>query len=306
MKNYMSMILWNINTSEIWEQTVNVTVKLWDKEKKFDIKVNIVENLTNHTAQQALDKTPLTIWDDKYQVLNNSAAISNNAGIKGAVFYTTKKFEGNDPTEWNKWETANTPEDGTCYMIIGQDRYKVNIDQFWDLCPIATKFDNKLNFKDWSDASEQVFLSNNQSCMRYLHNKLPDEIKRDCKIWRNNIRQDYTLTSYGRTLSIEPRTIAWDWISNDLWKNLAFINLTNYLRDLWDKRGKKDPDINSDLKIRWIRMNGKNVTIDKNTIWLGNATSDELAKFKRYNNREKWVDNEKWDRKRENKIYRRI
>ena len=244
----------------------------------------------------------------QYLVMGNSWALSDRLWLPWATFYSVENQ--NPPIAvWadGKWETRNAPAnwDYECLMKMGKDIYKVKVDQQWNLCPVATKFDNKLNFKDWSDAREQVLFANNASCMRYLYNKLPNEIKKsDCKILWNSKFQDYTITSYWKTLTIEPMEIAWDWITKDLSRCLAFLNLTNYLRALWDQHGRKDPDVNRDLWVRWIRINGKKVSIDKDSFWLKDATPKELDDFRRDNNREYFYD--KWDRKWKNKNYTKI
>ena len=163
-------------------------------------------------------------------------------------------------------------------------------------------------------------IANNESCRCYLQNKLPNEIKDDCQIgWVNKgerikvgnnyygeLGNNYYLMSHEGVVTIEPMTIAWDWISKDLWKNLAFLNLTNYIRNEWDKRGKPDPDVNRKVdKYRWIRDNNwKRLKINKSAFWLDGASDEELARFKRYNNGEHWEDN--WDKKRKNKDYGRV
>jgi hypothetical protein len=57
------------------------------------------------------------------------------------------------------------------------DIYKVKVDQNGNLCPIATEISSKLNYKDGSDVEVKVLFTNNESCIRYLFNKVPDAVK---------------------------------------------------------------------------------------------------------------------------------
>ena len=268
-------------------------------------------------SQQSLDTKPLTLGTNQYLVMSNSSTIAQNAGLNWATFYFGEGYNGEHPAEWQSWNQAEIPanwQDYICYMKLSNrpsELYKVKVDKDWNLCPVATKTDNKLKSKDWSLLEESVLFKNNPSCINYLKNKLPDEIKEDCKIWWVNSKNDYTLQSYGRTLTIEPMTIAWDWVCKDnennpnyLSKCLAFINLTNYIRSLWDNYGNKNPDINSDLKVKGIKINWKKVHINKDALWLRDATDDEILRFKKYNNHEDWRDN--WDKKGPNRNYKKV
>lgn len=242
-----------------------------------------------------------------YQVMQNSTEIATKAWLTWATFYsaelgTSTAGNGSErlPVSENGWEKEyivklnNNPD----------NFYKVKVDKEWNLCPLAEEINNKLVNKKWEAIKSQVLLSNNESCKKYLANKLPDEIKGNCVIWWDSRLNDYTLISYGRTLTIEPMTIAWDWISKDLSRNLAFLNLTNYIRKFWDQYGNIDPDINKKLKIKWTKVDKEKAYIKKEEFWLKEAQDEEISRFKKYNNHEQWEDN--WDKKKNNTDYRKI
>lgn len=242
-----------------------------------------------------------------YQVMQNSTEIATKAWLTWATFYSA---ELGTSTAGNGNERLSTSENGweKEYIVKLNNNpdnfYKVKVDKEWNLCPLAEEISNKLVNKKWEAIKSQVLLSNNESCKKYLANKLPDEIKSNCVIWWDSRLNDYTLTSYGRTLTIEPMTIAWDWISKDLSRNLAFLNLTNYIRKFWDKYGNIDPDINKKLKIKWTKVDKEKVYIKKEEFWLKEAQDEEISRFKKYNNHEQWEDN--WDKKKNNTDYRKI
>lgn len=304
----------SFNTGVSGKYTIEIIAKLWDAEHWVPVEVEVVDKVDEADVNSSLNTTdPLAIGDNKYQVMENSNAIASNARLNWVIFYTVNMFQGEQPGEWKKWECAKpSPNwDYECYMKLRNgELYKVKVDTDWNLCPLAIQISNKLNFKEGSDAKIQVLLSNIPSCMKYLYNKLPSAIQNpnEITIWWSSTLNDYTLTSYWRTLTIEPMTIAWDWICKNennpyyLSKSLAFLNLTNYIRSEWASNGKIDLDVNSELKIRWARgKDGKKLYIDKSAFWLDNATPEELSRFKRYNNHEQWEDN--WDKKWPNKVY---
>ena len=57
------VLVFTISISIAYAKQIAEIFKSWSTGVEFEdgTKVNIVENLANHTAQQALDKTPLTI-----------------------------------------------------------------------------------------------------------------------------------------------------------------------------------------------------------------------------------------------------
>lgn len=321
----------DIKTDTVGDIVVKIDVKLWDEVKKtLDVKVKVEEekqqewdeqqqNQEWEQNQKPTNTEPIKIGDwetqQQYQVMENSSDIASKSGLNWATFYSTQSY--NSPVEWD-WSEVQ-PQLAQSTNQVGWDReyyvrlssnpddiYKVKVDQNGNLCPIATEISSKLNYKDGSDVEVKVLFTNNESCLRYLFNKVPDAVKWDIESIRWDAEsQDYMLKSFGRELSIEPMTIAWDWkVSSDLSKCLAFINLTNYIRSEWESRGKKDPDVNKKLRIKWIKENWKKVYIDKERFWLTEATSEEIKNYKKYNNGEKWEDD--WDKKKENKIYKKI
>lgn len=257
------------------------------------------------TDQSPLDEKPLEFGGNKYPIMENNSDIASKARLQWAIFYSTTVFKEDWPqlsntTLLNNWEKeyylklSNKPE------IL----YKVKVDDQWNLCPLAIEINSRLVDKNRNSAEMKILFGNNDSCKAYLQNKMPEAIKSECTIWWNNDKQDYTLTSHSRTLTIEPMTIAWDWISEDLWRSLAFLNLTNYVRSLWNKKDK-DPDVNKKLKVKWLKdSNGKKLFIDKQSFGLENALPEELNRFKKYNNGEDWRDN--WDKKWDNKGFKKM
>lgn len=309
----VSFVDWNEVTADgVGTQTWKVKLKAWSKEKTLDVTLKVEE------GEKPIDNTPLVLGGSQYLLMENSKDIASNAGLDGAMFY----FWGlQDPQvevwEDGKWITKEVPtngEDYECYMKLSNrpgELYKVKVDALWNLCPIATQIDLQLSNKNGDFMSTEVLISNNNSCKAYLHNKLPNEIK-GCGISWNDRVKDYTLKSYWRELTIEPMTIAWEWVSKDLWRSLAFLNLTNYIRNIWDKYGNKDPDIKFDNKGLWIRWL-KTPTVPRGkklvngfplNFGLENTNSAELDAFKWYNNHEQWRDN--WDRKKANRIYKKL
>lgn len=263
-----------------------------------------------------VDTTPMQIGDEKFLVVENSEAISKECRFSNAIFYSTTS-SGTTVELWADGMYPKAPLETDWkreyYMQLTNNPdvyFKVKLDSSGNLCPIATMFDKKLKDWDWNILESRILISNNASCMRYLHNRLPDVIKNSwISIWWDWVWNDYTLSSYKRTLTIEPLSIAGDRVSdsqNDaaISKNLAFINLTNYIRYLWENFDKKDPDINTDLEVKWIKIDWKKIRINKDLFGLWDATPDEISRFKKYNNGEWWLDDR--DNKKKNKFYRKV
>lgn len=299
--------------NEVWTHTITLTVKVWNESKPIPITVIVTESEDSEHANQPTSTEPLQLnnndWEQQtYLVMKNSGDLVESTWFTWATFYSISAYTGTAPEEWQQWWTAEYQGnwmDYECYMKLDNSGriYKVKLDSGWYLCPIATEITVKAN---GTKEEKWVFFTGNASCVKYLSNKLPGQIADNCQIAWDRNTNDYILTSYGRSLTIEPLTIAGDWISDDLSRCLAFINLTNYIRTTWSNNHKPDPDINRRVdKIRWIKDNdGNDLFIDKHDFWLDEASETELARYKRYNNWEHWDDN--WDRKRDNKVYRKI
>jgi len=282
-------------------EDINSLLKIFKDMLGIDLRSEIKSNITTQSESISLG------GEQRYLVMKNSSDIATKAWLTWATFYSA---ELGTSTAGNDSERLSVSENGweKEYIVKLNNNpdnfYKVKVDKEWNLCPLAEEISNKLVNKKWEAIKSQVLLSNNESCKKYLANKLPDEIKGNCVIWWDSRLNDYTLTSYGRTLTIEPMTIAWDWISKDLSRNLAFLNLTNYIRNFWDQYGKIDPDINKKLKIKWIKVDKQDFLIRKENLWLEKAQDEEISRFKKYNNHEQWEDN--WDKKKNNTDYRKI
>ena len=282
----------------VWDNTeIKLIVTTNGASEEISVKVKVVEKVqTNPKISESLK-----VGDVEYPIVNPQN-VKNLPQMKWATFYLTTEIASPAPKSWEQWQQSPEIENGerVFYLKFGNwDLFKVKVDNDWNLCPVATKINDK------NPKETVTLIKNNKSCINYLKNKLPSAIANNvCVIWWNDNLQDYTLTSYWRTLTIEPMTIAWNWISKDLWKNLAFLNLTNYVRSLWNKKDK-DPDVNKKLRVKWLKdSNGKKLFIDKQSFGLEGAEDDELKKFKEYNNHEDWGD--KWDKKPENKNYTKV
>lgn len=299
---------------------VEVTVNVSDNVTQSDNNTNRSNNNTDNLDTPPTSTTPLTIKEGDgennektYQVVENSSTIARNANVPWATFYLATDYEPKQPGEGEDRECQPVPEwtnDYSCIMKLWVNLYKVDICK-WYLCPVATKLVKRFN-GEYEEDKWGVLFMNNPSCMKYLENKLPEQIQNNCTIWWSERLSDYTLQSYGRKLTIEPMTIAWDWISrkednpnNYLTNSLAFLNLTNYIRLEWDNHNRPDPDVNRKVdKFKRIKDGKNKLGIDRSQFWLANATEQELAKFKKYNNWEEWEDD--WDKKRKNKVYQKI
>lgn len=298
------------------EQNIELVVKLQDgTEKEITVKVTVVES-ADHSDNPPTSTTPLKMKEGNtektYQVVENSSTIASYANVPWATFYLATDYQPKQPAEGQDRECQSVPEwenDYPCIMKLWDNLYKVDICN-WYLCPVATKLVKKSN-GDYEEDKWWVLFMNNSSCINYLKAKMFN-IQNDYEIWWNSRYNDYYLKSYWRALTIEPMTIAWDWISRKekdnpdyLSKNLAFLNLTNYIRWEWDEHNKPDPDVNRKVdKFKRIKDGKNKLGIDRNRFWLSSATEQELAKFKRYNNWEQWEDD--WDKKRKNKVYQKI
>ena len=307
-----------VKTDQVWTHNWEVKVKVWSKEKTLNITLNVEE------TEQAVDSTPLTLWGKQHLLMWNSADIATKAWLRGAMFYSWN-FEQPQVEVWDdgKWVTKEAPAnwvDYECYMRLTNrpwEIFKVKVDSQWNLCPIATQIDLQLSNKKGDFMSTEVLIENNNSCKAYLKNKLPDEIKY-CDIWWNSGARDYMLKSYWRELTIEPMTMAGEWVCDKsdprhLSRSLAFLNLTNYIRNVWDKYGNKDPNIKFDsdgsLWVKWLKtpsisrwkMRVNWFPIEYGLSWVSN---ESLSNFKKYNNHEDWRDD--WDRKKANKIYKKL
>ena len=278
---------------------------------------------TEKPEEPSIDTTPLTFNGGQHLVMWNSNDIASKAWLDGAIFYSWT-LEEPQVEVWDdgKWQMREVPLDWNDYICLMQlknhpgELYEVKVDKNGNICPIAKQIDLNLSTKSGDYLSTEVLISDNKSCKDYLKNKLPDEIKY-CDIEWTDSNKDYIIKSHWKELTIEPMTIAGEWVCdskdpNHLSKSLAFLNLTNYIRSVWDKYGNRDPNIkfdNDGLWIKWLRTPSvprwkMHVNGFPENYGLEGATSDEKSAFKWYNNHERWRDD--WDRKKENKIYKKI
>ena len=253
-----------------------------------------------------IDTTPMKIGEENYLVAENSESISKECHFSNAIFYSVNSIGAVvEPLSDGTYQRAplETGWKREYYMQLTNNPdvyYKVELDESWNLCPIATAYNRNSTGKDWKPMESKILISSNESCKKYLYNKLPEEIKNsDIKIWWDNVWKDYTLKSHWKELTIEPLSIAGDRVSTDISKNLAFINLTNFLLDLKGK--SKTTELDSKL---WIKVNWNKINIVKEKFGLWNADGGELSRFKWYYNHEWWRDD--WDNKKKNNIYTKV
>lgn len=301
------------NTKEITLVVKREDSKLTIEEKSSDSSQNDVEGDNLDTKSQPTSSTPLDLNDQKFQVMQNSSALASSTGLTWVTFYSTTPFSWENPTDgqWGFTEaTTNNNKNGDYeyYVKFGDNSepYKIKVDGNWNLCPIM---DNP------SNNEVGTLLMRNTSCINYLKNKAGN-LGWDCRIWWSEEKHDYCIDSYWRSLTIEPMTIDWKWVSGKLWENLALLNFTNFLRSGGDINGVKlkgpDPDLKIDdegnLKVRVEKSKesgGKKwLDVPLEWFWLTNIDQNVLNKFVKYNNHEDWMDD--WDRKKPNKYYKKV
>ncbi len=311
-----------INLENKKPQEVTVIVKIWDKTREITISVGLdaanqqllLQEKQNTVWTPEISTTPMDTTpyvDDqgkKYQVMKNSQTIAGNAKLNWVTFYNAEAFDGIEPGNWEQWQAFEAPANGDyeCLMKMWDSVYKVKVDQNWNICPAAVNMMSNV----------PVVMENSASGKAYIENKLPDALKgKGITIWWN--WEDYTISLpwWWKNLTVEPMTIDWKWIWS-LTDSLAFLNLTNYLRNSWKMHDIEFKNDNPDLKLEWNELyvkvkktrdvNWKKVKwlkVGKDTFWL---PSDEklLTKYISYNNGEDWDD--KRDKKKPNKYYKRV
>ena len=303
-------------------QEVTVILKIWDKTRE----ITISAGLDADNQQLSLQEKQNTVWTperpttpidttpyvdnqwNKYQVMGNSQTIAGRANLHWVTFYAAEAFTGTEPKNGEQWQTFETPANGDyeCLMKMWDSVYKVKVDQNWNICPTAVNMMSNV----------PVVMENSASGKAYIENKLPDALKgKGITIWWD--WEDYTISLpwWWKNLTVEPMTIDWKWIWS-LTDSLAFLNLTNYLRNSWKMHDIEFKNDNPDLKLEWDELyvkvkrtrdvNWKKISllkVSKDTFWLPN---DEklLKKYISYNNSEDW--NDKWDKKKPNKYYKHV
>ena len=326
-QEWVSVVLseWQIiDTSNAWPINVNVDVKLWDKTRKtLLVTVNVINSSTTEqdsddSAEQSRKQPvtqPLSVDGKQYLPMENKPS----SYPEWAVFYSAKAYspkitseEGSDsqstevqPKFTNVTETAEGDGDSIYLMRIGENVYKVKVDGKWNICPTAIN----------AVSNVPVVMENSASGRAYIENKLPSVLRWKCSIWWD--WEDYAiyLPWWWKYLTVEPMTIDWKRVWN-LTDSLAFLNLTNYLRNSWKMNDIEFKNDNPDLKLEWndlyVRVKKtrnvewkkiKWLKVNKDTFWLPN---DEklLKKYIKYNNGEDWEDD--WDKKKPNKYYKHV
>lgn len=311
-----------LNTS--WSPTITLKISFNWKEREISVTVNVTdgsspEQDSDGSAEQNRrqpETQPLSVDGKQYLPMEEKPC----SHPEWAVFYSAKAYspeitseEGSDsqstevqPKFTNVTETAEGDGDSIYLMRMGENVYKVKVDGKWNICPTAINMISNV----------AVVMNNSGSGKAYIENKLHPVLQgKWIVIWWN--WEDYTISlpSWWKDLTIEPMTIDWKWIWS-LTDSLAFLNLTNYLRNSWKMNDIEFKNDNPDLKLEWKDLyvkvkntrdiNWKKVKwlkVNKDTFWLPN---DEklLKKYIKYNNGEDWEDD--WDKKKPNKYYKHV
>ncbi len=312
----------NLYNDDKKSQEVTVILKIWDKTRE----ITISAGLDAVNQQLLLQEKQNTVWTperptnpidttpyvdnqwNKYQVMGNSQTIAGRANLHWVTFYAAEAYTGTEPKNGEQWQTFETPANGDyeCLMKMWDSVYKVKVDQNWNICPTAVNMMSNV----------PVVMENSASGKAYIENKLPDALKgKGITIWWD--WEDYTISLpwWWKNLTVEPMTIDWKWIWS-LTDSLAFLNLTNYLRNSWKMHDIEFKNDNPDLKLEWDELyvkvkrtrdvNWKKISllkVSKDTFWLPN---DEklLKKYISYNNGEDWYD--KRNKKKPNKYYKHV
>ncbi len=314
-----------------WEKVITLRVEFnWQTREDIVVHVNVTDG---SSPEQTLDikqpeTQPISVDGKQYLPMENKPS----RYPEWAVFYSAKAYSpetsasegGSDsqtPEAQPKFAVETTEIDGDSiyYMKVGDNTYEVKIDkQTWTLCPVAKNIDS------W----KPVIFEGNNSCKSYLFKKMPQKLQ-DKSISISWNGKDYVmwLGWYNKKITIEPMTIAWLWLKWNMWERwatitegLAFLNLTNYLRNVWKYKDVEFRNDNPDLKMIWdklyVRVNRRNnvslddnwnpvknwkwLHINKEEFWLTSDTN-LIKRFIKYNNHEDWNDNR--DRKTPNKYY---
>ena len=245
---------------------------------------------SSETVAYPTDTTPLTIWDSSYWVMNVGTTCD------GATFYSTQcLWWGQSVDSEGTFVDAPTGIEFECYMRLNDkpgNLYKVKIDSSWYLCPIASEIDTTTIWKNGDYITNNILFKNNDSCIKYLENKLPSGL--NCKIYWDPESEDYRIESYwGKSLTIEPMTVWWCWVSQDLTECLALLNFTNYLRSWTNENyGGKEPDLKLKKDSLFVELKGGGwweISQDfLASLWLWNISKDVWKRFIDYNNSEGW------------------
>jgi len=222
---------------------------------------------------------------------NISVTSNGNENIVGSSTSINNPTEhGNEISNWDVWWTFE----------IWWNVYNLKFDASGNLCPVARETSWKIR---WVESD--ILIKNKQSCINYLKNKITDIDWVDI-VWNSKL-EDYAIRSYGKILTIEPMTIAWDWVSSDLSVCLKLLNLTNYLRSGDVDLHGMDPNLKlKDWKVfvRVAKQHGRRKDLKLETFGLSGIDDKTRKKFVKYNNHEDWRDN--WDKKKPNRNYKKL
>lgn len=267
IKNYLSNFDSNDNSVDKKKKDGGIVVDrhgVVGDEDIEDVKDPEDKDVYKKKPEVSVSSDPLKELDwNNYLVMEDSQTLAKNAWLDWATFYSTEVYNGDVPTQDESWPYAKAPGvesdaeapsniDYECYVKLSNKPgklYKVKVDSNKNISPIADEFDLGFSDDNGKLLEKKVMFANNGSCINYLKNKLPKEVKDSCNIEWNRKVNRYIVRSYKGdkgALTIEPMTIAWKWISRDKdWNfnlsiDLAFIHLTNFIRTIWGSRLKND------------------------------------------------------------------
>lgn len=254
------------------------------------------------TDEKADTSTPLNFNNKYYPV------ISDAPKIQWVTFYSLVWGDTPDSKTPTKLEIKPW-EEKECLMHSNGSTYKVKIandvyngKSVLNLNPVAENMSSHV----------KVLLNNVPQCMDYLAKRAPTW----ATIGWNKRLQDYTITSYGMTLTVEPMTMEWKWFNEgeDLSQCLELLNFTNFLRG---SGVIPNNDLYFDKNKPQIKLDGNNICIKlkkgEKYEWKEEfpyskdnfLTKDDKVwkKFIKYINNQEW--NQNWDSKAENN-YKKI
>ena len=308
----------NNNQPTNWNEIADSKWKDWSNEwkQKTGWWIDDSGNWTSSksVATEVSKDIPKTVTVNKisYNLLTDYQTLASK-NLPGAVFYWLPVEGQNSDFQSmiNRVEKSeNTSWDIDAIMVYGKDKYQVKLDRFWNLKPTAI------------NANSKVKVLFEKSCVNYLLNKVPFQIRGDCVIAWNSTMKDYVIRLKGQEtgLTIEPIEIDWKWLWTSLERSLAMLHFTNILRktkwiddlpfendnpDLkWDD-GKLLVKVKKNKDIKWLSGSKHRYPVHLDDYALDFLRTDEVSRknFLKYNNGEDWKDN--WDKKDGNKYVKK-
>ena len=251
---------------------------------------------------------PYEIKNDKWETIQSCPVVENaSCNSQWLTVYCKSPLQSGDNNMTSFTVEGNNRLNYEYIMEIKNKPwyYKVKFDAEWNLCPTAEN----------AQSGKKVLLRDVESCRNYLQNAAP---KGAIVSWSKG-NDNYVIGSNNNNqlLTIEPMTIDWYWVSNNLSECLRLLDFTNFLRsvsEIDDLQVEKNPDLKIENDRLYIKLwekdrNGNyRYPISENYYsWINDILKmdkDVLNKFKSYNKREEW--NDAWTPKNINKDYKKI